>query len=191
MKKLFLLFGWLCLCVAVKADIRSIFVEMPDLFLLTEKNARLDLIDYYQSGLRSTVKGLYGNTMEIKEMTDDYLRLSLGNHCDYQFKLLPCEADTLLLTVQTVYHPVPNSVVLCYSTSWKLLQKQVFPAHLNDSLSALSPMRVYTLFPDNQSLQLTVSALPIIEEQKQQETSKQSLLLQWNGSVFTTTESTK
>lgn len=103
------------------------FEAMPDIFLPSTKNMRLDMLDFFRNGLKSTVKGPFDNLMEIEELTDSYMRVSVSGAGSWQFKRLPTAEDTVFLiaVVQTVTRPASGSTLSLYTTRW---QKMDLPA---------------------------------------------------------------
>ncbi|MBQ9201553.1 MAG: DUF3256 family protein [Bacteroidales bacterium] len=99
------------------------FESMPDIFLPSSKNMRLDLLDFFRNGLKSTVKGPFDNLMEIEQLSDSYMRLTVSGAGQWQFKLLPTGQDTVfvLAVIQTVKRPVSGSVLSFYTPRWQKL----------------------------------------------------------------------
>lgn len=102
-------------------SIAACFEAMPDIFLPSTKNMRLDMLDFFRSGLKSTVKGPFDNLMEIEELSDSYMRVSVSSAGNWQFKRLQTAEDTVFLiaVVQTVNRPAGGSVLSFYSTRWQ------------------------------------------------------------------------
>ncbi len=119
----------LAVALAVQAQIipsvEKCFQSMPDLFLPSSETMRLDLIDYYKSGLRSHVKGPFDNTMEIKDMSDSYLRVKTSSVGDIQIKILPIDSAStdssafVLAVVRTVQGPAAASDMSFYTLDWQ------------------------------------------------------------------------
>ncbi len=108
------------------------FEAMPDIFLPSTKNMRLDMLDFFRSGLKSTVKGPFDNLMEIEELSDSYMRVSVSGAGSWQFKRLPTAEDTVFLiaVVQTVSRPASGSTLSLYTTRWQKKRPARRPARL-------------------------------------------------------------
>ena len=85
-------------------NLRELFVNMPtELLPLLRENDRLDLIDLYDAKMNIQVTNRLDGKSTIKELTGDYLLLSLSPSSSMQMKMLPSHnGDTLLCVVNTV-----------------------------------------------------------------------------------------
>lgn len=104
-------------------SIAACFESMPDIFLPSTKNMRLDMLDFFRNGLKSTVKGPFDNLMEIEELSESYMRVNVSSAGSWQFKRLQTAEDTVFLiaVVQTVNRPAGGSVLTFYTTRWQKL----------------------------------------------------------------------
>lgn len=128
MKLVFSIILSLTMALAIQAQVNptaeQCFKAMPDVFLPSSETMRLDLIDYYKSGLRSHVKGPFDNAMEIKAMTDSYLKVTTSSIGDIQIKILPVDSlrtDSsafVMAVIRTVKGPAADSDMSFYTLDW-------------------------------------------------------------------------
>lgn len=89
-----------------------------DIIPLLDRNARLDMIDYFNSGMdRPSANALSGHS-SITRMDDMSMRISLTDASSYQLAALPAGADTLVAVIATVLTPAPDSRMAVYTRSW-------------------------------------------------------------------------
>jgi hypothetical protein len=105
----------------------ELFVRLPESALLPlTVSDRLDLIDLYKAGGKSTVKNSFGDSCSILRMTDEYLQIQTGKNTMELF-ILPMINDSKIVgLIQTVCAPVCDSYLEFYTTSWKKLATSVF-----------------------------------------------------------------
>lgn len=98
------------------------FTEAPDsVTVLLPKNTRLDMTDYYRSGLSTPSTNGYDGKSAISMADDSRVRVKVSDRSTIEMALLP-GADTVIAVIETVATPVRDSGIRFYRTSdWKLL----------------------------------------------------------------------
>lgn len=109
-------------------NLRELFVNMPtELLPLLRENDRLDLIDLYDAKMNIQVTNRLDGKSTIKELTGDYLLLSLSPSSSMQMKMLPSHnGDTLLCVVNTVTAEAADSRIRLYTKDWQPVDEVFF-----------------------------------------------------------------
>lgn len=170
-----LILGSTCLSTAFGQSMDSLLVSAPaSVFPLVRKNARLDLLDYYQSGMEAKVQNDLDGRTFLKALTKDFLLLQLSDAVTQEMRRLPYHGDSILSVVRNVKAGNRSGRLSFYTLQWRPKRidvPSVRPAqflHL-DSLSSgeqeyllrLSNNITYTYHWDSQRLVLTLQ--PSIE----------------------------
>ena len=119
----------LLLCGNASAQsLREAFVKMPvGLLPLLQGNDRLDLLDLYDAKLDIKVTNRLDGKSSLKELTADYLLLSLSPSSSMQIKMLPSHnGDTLLCVVNTVTAEAADSRIRLYTKDWQPVNEAFF-----------------------------------------------------------------
>jgi hypothetical protein len=75
---------------------RDVFISMPDSLLPTlNRNNRLDLVDYIESGLKAEVKNRFEGQTELLYLTSDSLLLQVSKGLTVEMLLLPLEETVI------------------------------------------------------------------------------------------------
>ncbi len=169
---------------------------------LLDRNARLDMIDYFNSGMdRPSDNALMGKS-RITEMDGQSMRIRLTDASFYQLAALPAGADTLVAVIATVLTPAPDSRLNIYTRSWeKDLTQRLFNSPVmadwltadgrrnRDEVEKLVPFLLvgYEYDPDTSTLTLinnTQQALAEEVYEKVRPCLKEKLTYRWNGKKF-------
>lgn len=135
MKKIIVVFSFLCFSLLSQAQIKQIWECMPDSFLpyLTESQ-RTELADYADMHMSAEVQNALGEKTKMDTLTADFLQLRSNNSMLLQLRLLPFEGgDSLLCMVQTFYGPEPESSISFYNREWKPQDGIFIPSMTVDS----------------------------------------------------------
>lgn len=98
------------------------FVSAPDEVLpLVPQSTRLDMLDYFSSGLSTTSPNATRGRARIMLNEPTKLQAELSRDSNIQIALFPAERDTVVAVIETVLTPVADSSVSFYDTSWNLL----------------------------------------------------------------------
>lgn len=107
---------------------KSLFIALPDSLspLLTKVN-REDFGDFLASNMKAEVRNRFGQTSEMKKLTDDYLFLQSSSAGTVEMKLLPVTDSTrIICVVRTYMAPAADSDISFYDTGWKELPGKQF-----------------------------------------------------------------
>lgn len=98
------------------------FASAPSVvFPLLERNARLDMIDYFNSGSSTPSKNKLSGQARITAITDKTLSFAMSGASSYDVIVLPCGGDEIIALIETVATPVPDSNISFYDTDWNKL----------------------------------------------------------------------
>lgn len=105
------------------------FADAPTaMFPLLDRNARLDMIDYFKSGsATSTTNALQGKS-RITAMTPDNLEVAMTDASTYQLSVIPYESDSIIAVIQTVATPAHDSHLTFYNRNWEKISAPLFEA---------------------------------------------------------------
>ena len=174
-----------------------------DIIPLLDRNARLDMIDYFNSGMdRPSTNELAGRS-SITRMDDRSMRIRLTDASNYQLAALPAGADTLVAVIATVLTPAPDSRMAVYTRSWdKDLTKNIFKQPVlsdwrtaggrrhRDEVAKLVPfmLTAYDYDPATSTLTLSDNSRQCLSEEVYETVRpylKEKLVYRWNGKKFT------
>lgn len=121
-----LLFGSMAAMPAqARLTAREAFATAPDsldtLFPLLTDNKRLDMIDYFESGSATPTTNLLDGDSRITAMDPDRLTIEMAEGVTTDLVLLPSKGDTLLMVMETILMPEPDSRAAFYGRDWKEL----------------------------------------------------------------------
>ena len=113
----------LCLAALLGSDARTIrdfFASEPDdIFITVPHTARLDLMDYYDSGQRVEMYNLLGSNTQLLELDNTYFKISTSESRTVEVLMLPySRRDTILAVIETVLTPVPDSRLRFFNSNW-------------------------------------------------------------------------
>ncbi len=170
-----------------------------DVFLLTPLVARLDMIDYFKSGMNNTVDNRAGGKSHLISLTDTILSMKYNSEITVDVVLLPGK-NPVLMTIETLPLPQHDSRIKFYDASWKPLGDKVFQApgldrwltpqgraHRKDVEQAI-PFMLYTASYDAVTQTLTVKSniesYFAVEKPAELEYLLPSLSYKWDGRRF-------
>lgn len=94
----------------------KVFADAPQsLFPLIDRNTRLDMIDYFNSGMETPSANNLGGKSRITAMTPQSIDIEMTDASTYGIALLPAGSDTLVAVINTVATPAPDSRLSIYS----------------------------------------------------------------------------
>lgn len=175
------------------------FTDAPaSLFPLLDRNTRLDMIDYYNSGSATASQNAMQGKSRITVLNPDDIKISMTDASSYQISLLPTGNDTIIAVIQTVATPAHDSHVNFYSRTWQELKGNYFtPPVMSDWLtdsgkkndgevSAMVPFMLaeYVYDPATSTLSLTNNLKEFLSPDVYQLVAdylKPSLIYRWDG----------
>jgi hypothetical protein len=104
-------------------EAKTLFNRIPDAMLPTLSPVnRADFIDFLESRMKARVKNKFGDTSEMTDLTDSYIRIELTGRSTWEMKVLPLNDSTkVICVVSTVCGPVCDSAVGFYTAGWEKL----------------------------------------------------------------------
>ena len=146
---------------------KGVFINMPDdLMPMIGENARKDLVDFIEYGMKATVENEWGGRTTLTKLTPGYLELQEDSRgCVLtQLAVLPAGRDTIVCMVRTLSTPVPDSEILFYNREFELLPAgKFFSAPKAKDFSM--PQKTYTATGSTEYMHLTLS--PATDDGKQ------------------------
>lgn len=123
MKHLLFIFSLMCaMAASAQTTASSAFTSAPaDVFPLLDKNTRLDMVDYYNSGLKTPSANRLEGRSSITSLSPESLTVKLSDSSSAQVALLTAGRDTVIAVVSTVATPGLDSTLKFYDTSWRAL----------------------------------------------------------------------
>lgn len=99
---------------------RSAFSTMPNaLFPYIDQTSRLDLMDYYDSGIEKKVPNQLGDSARIVLIDDTMLAIEYAPGCEMTLVPLHRKNDELIMILQTLDIPDCDTSIKFYSHDWK------------------------------------------------------------------------
>lgn len=103
------------------------FTTAPNtVFPLLEKNTRLDMVDYFNSGLASASSNKLDGKTSITLLSDSDIRFTMSSSSAYQIAILPSKDGDIIALIETVATPAPDSNISFYTAEWSSIDKPLF-----------------------------------------------------------------
>mgnify|MGYP006050340457 FL=1 len=190
---------------AKSADIKNLFVEMPDSIMpLLVKNNRLDMLDYMDIGMSAKVKNKLGGESEMTLLKDDMISISMTDVAEYDIKLFYGKDSLVTIAViETVKGGYSDSNISFYNTKWEklnttnLIKMPVLEDFINkkslrnEENKKLLDELIYRMFvvdvaPDTNTLSVAFSSAEYIidEDVRNSIFARYSIIYRWNGKKF-------
>lgn len=185
----------------------EIFVNAPqDIFMLLNKNARLDMLDYYKAGQSGQVKNSLKGTSSIISLQPESMVIQMTTSSVYQLTVLPAskEENDIIALIVTMSSPAKDSRISFYKAKdWSYIEtKKIFSEPiLADWLSntgkqnramveSMVPfmMSYYTYTPEDETLTVTNDLATFLSPDIYsmiQGYLQPQLVYKWNGKKFT------
>lgn len=141
MKKfLFLLVSAVMAMSASALTARDAFVTAPrDVIAAIDSITRLDMLDYFASGSSVASRNAFGGDAMVKSLSDGSITVGTSVSSEVTIALLPAGRDTMLLVINTLALPVPDSKATVYNRDWTLAAGKVQLSSHNDLDRWLTP----------------------------------------------------
>lgn len=117
---LLIVVGYFCVLSMVAQDMKSVFIAMPDSIapMLSQVNKE-DCIDFLDSNMKAEVTNRFGNPVEMKALTDDYVQMQTSSVGTMEMKLLPVnDSIKVICMVKTVCASACDSEIHFYASDW-------------------------------------------------------------------------
>lgn len=110
-------------------EARDFFVEAPPQVVpMLETNARLDMIDYFATGLSTPSANTLSGRSRITALSPEAVEVSMSRDATLQMVVVPAGADTTIVVIETVLTPIADSSVSLYRASdWSRLPSPAMP----------------------------------------------------------------
>lgn len=184
---------WLCVSAQ---SLREVWIEMPDSILpYLSKSQRTELADYVEMKAEPVVLNVFGDSVRIERMTNNYLLVKASEVTLLEIKLL--DNNTLAL-VQTWKAPAAESKLSLFDLQWQPKEAVVeynenivkpdtmTDEEFNDLKSLMYPrLKEYRLSPENNSLSVNWN-YPLLskKELKRMVALLKPQVLNWTGRDF-------
>ena len=184
---------WLCVSAQ---SLREVWIEMPDSILpYLSKSQRTELADYVEMKAEPVVLNVFGDSVRIERMTNNYLLVKASEVTLLEIKLL--DNNTLAL-VQTWKAPAAESKLSLFDLQWQPKEAVVeynenivkpdtmTDEEFNDLKSLMYPrLKEYRLSPENNSLSVSWN-YPLLskKELKRMVALLKPQVLNWTGRDF-------
>lgn len=101
------------------------FAEAPvEVLPLLDRITRLDMLDYFTHGFETSSHNALEGNSRITEMSENKIIASLSRDADFELAMFTMKEDTLLVTIETVLTPIPDSYVRIFHSDWTPLAPQ-------------------------------------------------------------------
>ena len=116
----------LAMSFAYAADIRTLFINMPDTIMpALTKSERMDFLDYIDSGMKARVRNKLGGESEMTELSDNSLTVSTSRSGKLQMALFQRKDGTVLIClIKTVTARFDDSRITFYNEDWTPVESE-------------------------------------------------------------------
>ncbi|MCM1483015.1 MAG: DUF3256 family protein [Muribaculaceae bacterium] len=99
---------------------RDAFLDAPSKIIpLLNHNTRLDMLDYFNSGMATSSTNIMQGQSRIVSSDDASMKVKLTEASEIDIAIIPAAAgDTLVALISTVATPAPDSKLSVYSADW-------------------------------------------------------------------------
>lgn len=113
------------------------FVSAPtEVFPLLDKNTRLDMIDYFNSGSSTASTNSLQGASRITSIAPMDVRIAMTESTTYQIAVLKTSTDSIIALIETIAMPACDSRISFYNRDWTCTDgKQFTPPTLRDWLN--------------------------------------------------------
>ncbi|MDE6460314.1 MAG: DUF3256 family protein [Paramuribaculum sp.] len=180
------------------------FAEAPQtVFPLLDHNTRLDMIDYFNSGMTTPSKNAMDGKSRITALSPVKLEISMTDASTYELAVLPTsDGDSVIALITTVATPAPDSQMAIFSKDWSrnltntAFSKPVLADWLTDEgkdnigeVEGIVPFLLvsYSYNPDTQKLEITNNTAKFVSPELYELVApslKKTMSFRWNGSKF-------
>ena len=194
----------LMLVAARAADLRTLFVGMPDSIMPTmTKSERMDFLDYMDSGMRARVRNKLGGESVMTAFSDRSLTVMTSQSGRVEMVLFPLKnSENLICIIKTVTARYEDSRIQFYSEDWKsvpveelielpgfddYLTKKALSSDSLDVFKKMSMLRLQSVAAVDGGLEFRYSSLEDLGEEAERYKSwfkPEALRYIWNGKKF-------
>ncbi|MDE7025497.1 MAG: DUF3256 family protein [Paramuribaculum sp.] len=96
------------------------FVEAPrNVLPLLDRNARLDMLDYFNSGLTTKTSNKLNGSSAVTAVSPEQVAVQMTDASICHIAVIPSSNDSLIAVIATVNTPAPDSKMTVYSSDFK------------------------------------------------------------------------
>lgn len=99
----------------------------PEVAGIFDANTRLDMLDYFRSGLSTPSTNALGRNSRITALSPTSVSVEVSPTTSVQLALVEVKNDTLVAVIETVATPIPDSGIRFYSTDWQKVAEPAMP----------------------------------------------------------------
>lgn len=153
------------------------FVDAPkEVFPLLDRTTRLDMIDYFNSGMTTASPNNINGRSRITALSPESLSVEMSGASDYQLALIPTGNDSIMALITTVKSPAPDSRIELFAKDW---------SRLPDSGQFVKPTIEEWLTPEGRKNSADVDALvPFLLVSYSYDPTTKTLTLKNNTAAF-------
>ena len=194
----------LTVTAACAADLRTLFIGMPDSIMPTmTQSDRMDFLDYMDSGMKARVRNKLGGESVMTHFEDNMLTIQTSQSGRMDMVLFPFKnGSNLICIIKTVSARYDDSRISFYTENWQsvptegLIELPVFNDYLtkealkNDSLADLKKkaiLRLQSVTPIEDYLEFRYTSIDDLGEYADRYRSwfkPEPLKYYWNGKCF-------
>lgn len=180
------------------------FAEAPQtVFPLLDHNTRLDMIDYFNSGMATASKNALDGKSRITSLTPEKVEISMTDASTYELAVIPtAEGDSVIALITTVATPAPDSQMAIFSKDWSdnltnaIFSKPALADWLTEEgkdnigeVEGIVPFLLisYTYNPDTKQLVLTNNTAKFVSPELYEMVEpslRKMMVFSWNGKKF-------
>lgn len=109
---------------------REAFIKAPaDIIETIDSITRLDMLDYYDSGSSVASRNAFGGEASVRSANDVSITVSTSNVAEVTLVPLAAGRDSVLLVINTLALPTPDSYAVTYDHNWHLDTGMSLPDH--------------------------------------------------------------
>ncbi len=190
--------------MASAADLRTLFINMPDSIMPTlTKSERMDFLDFMDYGMKAVAKNKLGGESEMTVLQENMLTVKTSGAGQLDMALFRRkDGKNLICIVRTVTARYPDSRIEFYTEEWKpvplkelielpqfddYLTKEALKADSLDYFKKLSMLRLQSVTPVEGALEFRYTSLDYIGEDAERYKTwikPEPLRYTWTGKRF-------
>lgn len=193
----------LCGIITTSAQLTAskAFVEAPHKVIpLLDRNARLDMLDYFNSGLDTKTSNKLNGASAVTAVSPELVSVQMTDASTYDIAVLPAAGDTLVAIITTIATPTPDSKMAVYSKDFSreltqalfskpALKEWITDGGFIDTVEGMVPFLLisYSYSPTTKTLTLTNNTKEFLSEDIYSIVDshlRKQLSYVWNGKRF-------
>lgn len=154
------------------------FTSAPaDIFPLLDRNARLDMYDYFKGGFDTPTANTLKGESRISTLTPMSVKIAMTPSSECELVLIPTSSgDTIVALINTILTPVPDSHINFYDREWNELPSK--------KIISLPTLRDWMSQAGKKNMDTVTSMIPFILTSYSYDPEKQTLTMTDNTGKF-------